>query len=140
MTRRHSAVAALVGLVITVAAPAVSRAQDELIVANALAPSIGAYTRTANGDVPPLRLLVGPAAALGAPVSVAVDPIHDEIIVLNVANQSVAAYPRAAAGDVAPIRTLAGPGTGLVNPVSVLVDPFHDELVVANAFGQSITV
>jgi hypothetical protein len=138
--RRTAARLLLLGLGVSLLEPVPSAAQEEIIVANALLPSIAAYPRSESGNVAPLRMLAGASAGLSAPISVALDPIHDEIIVINATNQSLTVYPRTARGDVAPLRMLGGVGTGLIGPVTALVDPFHEELVVANGFGQSITV
>src|SRR5262245_18068302 len=54
-------------------------AQDEITVTNHAGDSVTTYPRTATGNVPPLRTLVGVATALVAPPPVVVDTIHDEV-------------------------------------------------------------
>lgn len=47
-------------------------AQEELFVANTLAQSITVYSRTANGNIAPLRTISGPATGLNNPLGLVV--------------------------------------------------------------------
>src|SRR5262245_33641624 len=123
---RATLVALFASLGAVLLGPALGAAQEEIVVANALAPSVTAYARAANGDVNAERILGGADTALTAPSSVAVDFVHDELVVTNATNQSITVFARSASGNTAPLRTLAGAGAGLSSPVSAVVDPFRD--------------
>ena len=103
-------------------------------------PSIKVYSRTAHGDVAPLRTLQGPRTRLNLPLGVFVDAERDEIVVANDGGNSILFFPRTAEGDVAPARTLEGPATGLKNPNGVVVDVRHNEIWVSNWGNHSATV
>jgi len=105
-----------------------------------LRPSITVYSRTANGDVAPLRVIQGPKTRLNWPSGIYVDPISDQIAVANTGDNSILFFPREATGDVAPVRIIKGPATGLDNPVSVVVDTKNDEIWVANWDAHTATV
>jgi hypothetical protein len=91
---------------------------NELVVLNAIPPSVNVYSRTASGDAAPLRTLSGPATGLSQPWDLALDYTNLEggpgVGVLYVANLgSVTAHPWPNAGNASPIRTLSGPATQL---------------------------
>ncbi len=123
------------------------RVHDELVVGNSsfLAPSsITVYPRTASGNTPPLRTVVGAATGLVGPAGLAVDTLNSELVVVNAdgfgGNPSITVYPRTANGNVAPLRSLQGPATGLSLPGGVALDAATNELVVTNRNNNSITV
>jgi DNA-binding beta-propeller fold protein YncE len=91
-------------------------------------PSIRVYSRTANGDAVPVRVIEGPKTGLSLPMKIFVDSIHNEIFVANSGTSSILVFGRAANGDVAPIRKIEGPATGLRKPVGLYVDLKNDEL------------
>jgi hypothetical protein len=120
----------------------VDTVNNELVVTNigiSGLSSVRVYSRTANGNVAPIRTLQGAATGL-SPTGLAVDTINNELLVANPLANTVTVYPRTANGNVAPIRTLQGAATGLNGPSGLSVDPVRDELVVANFSNHSITV
>ena len=106
----------------------------------ATAPSVTIYSRTANGDVAPLRTLSGPSTGLSSPDGIYVDTINNEIGVANSGNNSVTIYSRTANGDVAPLRTISGPSTGLGGPAAVYVDNVTNLIGVVNSTANSVTL
>jgi len=119
---------------------AVDTVNDEVFVTNpgnipltVPVPRVVVFNRTANGDVAPLRTLVGAATGLNDPEGVVVDTVHNEIMVVNTAAGTVTVYDRTANGDTAPIRTLVTTAaTGGALPTALALDLVNDELVVAN--------
>ena len=91
-------------------------------------PSIRVYSRTAEGDAVPVRVIEGPKTGLSLPMKVFVDSIHNEIFVANSGTSSILVFNRTAQGDVAPIRKIEGSSTGLKRPVGLYVDLKNDEL------------
>jgi len=119
----------------------------EILVANAAdrasppgTPSVTVFSRTANGNVAPLRTLSGASTGLAGPIGLALDRTNDEVFVTNVSpgTPTVTVYARMASGDTAPLRTLGGPSTGFNYPVAAFVDLVHQELVVSNQSGNSV--
>ena len=97
-----------------------ARAQGEMFVSNDRSPgSITVYSRSASGDVAPVRTISGGATGLNDPIGLAVDPVHDEVLVANFSGHSITVYSRTASGNVAPLRTLVV----LSGPRSVAVAP-----------------
>jgi DNA-binding beta-propeller fold protein YncE len=106
----------------------------------ALGPSTGKFlpssvtvlSRTAHGDVAPLRVIQGPRTLLNLPDGIYRDPVSGEIVVANTGDDSVLFFDKNAAGDVAPVRVLKGQATKLEGPVGVSIDARHNELWVAS--------
>ena len=97
---------------------------DEILVPANHAWAILTFRGDANGDVAPVRKIVGPKTQILNPQAVAIDPMHGEIFVPQ--RSSVLVFPRNANGDVAPIRVLEGPDTGFAGGIErVTVDPVH---------------
>ena len=94
--------------------------------------SITFHAATANGDVPPQRIIEGAVTGLNWPMGIDVDLTHDEIAVANYGDSSIRVFRRGDKGDAAPVRVLRGPQTQIVGPVSVAIDVKNDELWVAN--------
>jgi DNA-binding beta-propeller fold protein YncE len=109
---------------------------DEILVPANHAWAILTFRGDANGDVAPVRKIVGPKTQILSPQAVAIDPVHGEVYVPQ--NRSVLVFPRSANGDVAPIRTLEGPATGLNNVQRVTIDPVHNLMMVSAAGGIRI--
>ncbi|MDA2932894.1 hypothetical protein MYX82_00970 [Acidobacteria bacterium AH-259-D05] len=103
-------------------------------------PSIAFYSRTAEGNVAPLRKIRGSRTRLALPMGVFVDTEQDLIAVANDQTHSILFFSRTAQGNVAPLYTLEGPATGLKNPVWVHIDTKNNEIWVANAGDHSVTV
>ena len=98
-------------------------------------PSITVHAADANGNVAPVRHIVGPKAQLNWPTGISVDSARGEVYVSNAAGDSINVYSATATGDVAPIRQIKGPKTMLRNPNGVSVDTVNGEVWVAN-FGN----
>jgi len=103
-------------------------------------PSIRVYSRTANGDASPVRVIQGPKTHLDLPMKIVVDSTHNEIFVANSGASSILVFSRTATGDVAPIRTIEGPATGLKKPVGVYVDVKNDEVWATSPESHKATV
>jgi hypothetical protein len=115
---------------------------DELVVVSyktSNGGSISIFSRTASGDVPPLRTIQGPLTGFNRPQSVAIDFARDELILTNSFFDSPASlgeilfFPRLASGNTAPSRTITGPNTSLCNPIGLFFDALHDTVVVSNS-------
>jgi DNA-binding beta-propeller fold protein YncE len=109
---------------------------DEILVPANHAWAILTFRGDANGDVAPVRKIVGPKTQILSPQAVAIDAVHGEVYVPQ--NRSVLVFPRSANGDVAPIRVLEGPDTGLNNVQRVTIDPVHNLMMVSAAGGIRI--
>src|SRR5262245_48027148 len=94
--------------------------------------SIRVYKASANGDVPPIRTLLGNRTQLAWPMGITVDQPRSELLVANYASNSILIFPVTASGDVAPARFIGGPHTKIVGPVGVAVDTKRNEIWVAN--------
>lgn len=133
---------------------AVDTVNDEIVVAsfNIVDPppapfsSIRVYPRTADGDVAPLRSIVGDNTRLDNPIDLVVDPVHDEIITNSYnadgnGTPGIVVFPRTADGDVAPVRAIVGPSTQLGSYTNYLAyDPVHDELYADASAGSAYAV
>jgi len=80
---------------------AIDVANGELFVANNFDPgTVTVYSRTANGNVAPLRTIAGASTGLLFPISATVDDTHNELIVANnngsATLSSITAYSRTA--------------------------------------------
>lgn len=98
------------------------------------------FERGDDGDVAPVRVIVGSATGLYAPYSVAVDLENHELFVLNNGKTevfgSITVYDLDDDGNVSPKRTLQPTGPfGLLNSVGLAVDPINDELYIHEDFG-----
>src|SRR5437899_2828573 len=90
-------------------------------------PSILIFSRTANGDVGPLRTIQGPHTRLNIAVGITRDPDSGEIVVANSGDNSIFFFDANANGDVAPVRVLAGPATNLKGATGGASDTKHNE-------------
>jgi DNA-binding beta-propeller fold protein YncE len=97
-----------------------------------LLPSVSVHSRTANGDVAPVRVIQGPRTQINLPDGIYRDPVSGEIVVANTGDDSILFFDKNASGDVAPTRVLKGPATKLKGPVGVSIDAKHNELWVAS--------
>lgn len=105
-----------------------------------LPPSITVYSRTAQGDAAPLRIIEGLGTQLNLPGAIYVDTTHNEIIVANLGANSILFFQRTAKGDVKPVRVIEGPATGLKYPSGISIDNKNDELWVSNWGNHTATV
>jgi len=97
-----------------------------------IAPFIAVYSRTANGDAPPVRLIQGPHTGLNLPLGIARDPDSGQIVVANSGDNAILFFDAKAAGDVPPVRALRGSATNIKAPTGVAVDPTRRELWVTS--------
>ncbi len=91
----------------------------------------------ASGDVPPKRVLNGPATKLANPTDVALDTANGELWVANFGGHSATAYPITAAGDVPPMRIIraapeSAPSLMIGNPGALTYDRKREEILVPN--------
>ncbi len=108
---------------------------DEIIVPQFFAFAILTFAGDANGNVAPIRKIMGPSTQLKNTHALAVDPVHGEIFVPGRhGDNRILVFPREADGDVAPIRILETDRT----PGRVGVDPVHNLLVVSGGPGLHI--
>ena len=113
---------------------------NEIAVANDTG-SITVYSRTASGNIAPLRMISGASTGLNGPTGIAVDTVNDEIIVANSNNNSLTVFTRTTNGNVAPLRTISGASTGLNAPYGVAIDTVNNEIAVANyPFSSSVSI
>jgi DNA-binding beta-propeller fold protein YncE len=103
-------------------------------------PSITVFSKNAQGDTAPLRVIQGPKTQLNWPTGIAVDPERGEVFVANATGQSITVYSATVNGDAAPLRVLRGPKTGLQDPTGIFLDTKNNELWVANFGNHSATV
>lgn len=129
----------LAGATTTLHAPqglALDLVHDELLVTSLFEPAfptpdrVLVFSRTASGNVAPLRTIAGASTGLNGPAGLAVDPYHDEIVVTS--NPSVSVFSRTANGDVPSLRKIVGGSTGLSCPIGLIDDLTHDELIAVN--------
>lgn len=97
-----------------------------------LPPSITMYSRTANGDVEPLRVIQGPRTGLNLPMGVFYDTVHNQIVVANGGDDRILFFNVDADGDVAPARSIGGDKTELAGPTGVTIDRKRNEIWAAN--------
>ena len=102
--------------------------------------SITVYPMTAQGDVPPLRVIEGSKTRLNWPVGMTVDSDRGELFVANDAADEILVFRSDASGDVAPTRILKGPRTGIKNPTGLFLDKKNNELWVTNFGNHTATV
>jgi 6-phosphogluconolactonase (cycloisomerase 2 family) len=112
---------------------ALDLAHDEIVVANSsfMTSAMGnllVFSRTASGNVGPIRQISGPDTALCNPIGLVLDRVNDEIVAANSdfgnnsCSESVTTYARTAVADATPVRQI-GPGPLFTdsNPASVFV-------------------
>ena len=105
-----------------------------------LAPSITVYSRTASGDVSPVRRIQGAQTRMNAPMGVFLDKASNQLVVANAGDDSLLFFDRNASGDVAPVRILQGPATEMNSPHGVSIDEKRNELWVTNWEAHAATV
>ena len=103
---------------------------DEIVVPSRIAGAIQTFRGAANGNEPPIRVIMGPKTQLTSENQLSIDPVNNEILIYGMGKVSV--FDRTAIGDVAPKRILQ---TGANN---VEVDPVHNLLIISR--GNSIQI
>jgi DNA-binding beta-propeller fold protein YncE len=114
--------------------------RDEILVTSCVGhPRIGAFERTANGNILPVRMIQGANSKTNRTMhAIAYDEIHDEIVVPSRAGQAIMTFRGAANGDEAPIRIIQGPKTGLRQFDKIAIDPVNNEVMAV--FGNSVVI
>jgi DNA-binding beta-propeller fold protein YncE len=121
--------------------------------------SVVVYRKTATGQEPALRKLMGDKTLLSDPHGIAVDPKTNLMFVNNggathswdkdgnplvgtgrFTPPNITVYPLKAREDTAPIRVIEGPKTQLNWAANMYLDLEHQELYVANDGADSILV
>jgi hypothetical protein len=97
------------------------------------------FSRTANGNISPLRRLLGPATGInGLPFrNIAVDPVNNELYVSDFSG-TVRVFHRTASGNALPVRQFRGfiPGTNIfMGATSIALDVANDEILVGHTAG-----
>jgi DNA-binding beta-propeller fold protein YncE len=85
----------------------------EILVASLTGKRVSVFPWNANGNVAPLRLIMGPKTGLGHVVGIAVDPVNNLLAVAN--SQDISIFNRTDDGDVAPKGRIGGPKTGITD-------------------------
>ena len=85
------------------------------------------FSRTQEGDVPPVRELRTPKSRV-----IAVDGKNQELFVTSQHNSAVVVWNKQASGREAPIRLLQGDRTRLANPHGIAIDNQNDLIYVTN--------
>ena len=102
-------------------------------------PSITVYPITAEGNLPPLRIIEGPRTQMNWPAAMAFDPVREELYVANDAADAVLVFGTDARGDAAPRRVISGPKTGIRYPTGLYLDLKNREVWLANMGNHSAT-
>jgi DNA-binding beta-propeller fold protein YncE len=97
-----------------------------------LPPSVTVYSRTAQGDVAPLRTIQGSRTRLNQPLGVIRDSVSGELVIANTGDNSVLFFDINASGDAPPLRVIQGAATNLKGPTGVAIDARHNELWVTS--------
>src|SRR5207302_7748583 len=92
--------------------------RDEIVVPSYHAYAILTFRGDANGDVAPIRKILGPSTGILNPQAVSVDYVNGEIYVPQ--ENEVLVFPRDTNGDAAPTRILK------TRSQRVAIDPVHD--------------
>jgi DNA-binding beta-propeller fold protein YncE len=111
--------------------------RNEIVVANNADNSVLFFSRTASGDIAPLRIIRGSRTGINRPMGVAVDRKNNELWVANYGNHSAVVFGLTASGNIAPKRVIrnapaATPTAGLGNPMAVAFDVKREEILVPN--------
>ena len=95
------------------------------------------FSRTASGNVAPVRNVSGASTQLGSSFTeaLAFDPGHDEVYVAA-HNTGYVVFPRTATGNVAPSRFVTGASTGIVELLNMGYDSTSQRLYVSNALTE----
>ncbi len=106
---------------------AIKEHAGELFVADPSNNSVDVFPEDGEGDIAPIRQIIGPTTGITQPYPIAI--LNDEIYVGS--TQKVLVFPLTATGDVAPTRTITGPATGLTSLITGLAI-YKNEIYVMN--------
>jgi hypothetical protein len=104
-------------------------------------PGILVFSRTAFGNVAPLRFIAGGNTQMGTFTNyVTLDLTNDEIYAQGDNGQGVVVFPRTASGNVAPTRNLTGAATGITEIGGILIDLTNNHLIISDQTNNSLSV
>lgn len=109
-----------------------------IYVADYAANAIDVFAPGTNGNVAPLRRIVGESTGLSGPADVAVDSAGD-VYSSNFNNDTITEYAPGASGNAAPIRTIGGALTKLANNDDMSVAT-NGEIYAGNFAGTPVVV
>lgn len=115
---------------------------NEIAVTNCVShPRVAIFSRTANGEVAPLRVIQGQSTRLSRSMhGVAIDSVNNEIFVPSTLEDAILVFNRTDSGDVAPKRVIQGSLTGINKPQGIAVDTVNNEIALANEASVNWTV
>ncbi len=114
-----------------------------------VSPALLVFPRAADGDVPPIRRIGGPATGLLRPRQLQLDPERDELVLADRGLTQefiydtpgfIAVWKRTDGGDVPPRRLLRGPRSQLTGPRAVYVDIVNNEIGAGDTTSHAIMV
>src|SRR6185503_1491747 len=116
--------------------------RGEVLVPNCVSvPRISAFSRLANGNVAPDRIIEGQVTSLSRTMhGIAYDAVNDEIIVPVALSGAILVFPGGARGNERPIRVIQGPDTGLIRPHTANVDPVSGEILAGDPSARGVLV
>ncbi len=112
-------------------------------------PALLVFSRTASGNVAPIRKIEGPTTQLLRPRQLQHDTDRDEIVLADRGLTQefifdtpggILIWDRTASGDAPPKRILRGPVSQLTGPRSVYVDMVNDEIGAGDTTSHAIFV
>ena len=120
-------------------------------------PKLLVFDRTANGNVAPKRVIMGPNTGMFRPRQLQLDTERDELVLadrglaqefgpngdgfLTPETQGyIGFWPRTASGDTPPTRIIRGPRSQLSGPRAVYVDMENNEIGAGDTTSHSIMV
>lgn len=115
----------------------------------AIPPALLVFSRTANGNVAPIRKIEGPNTQLLRPRQLQHDTDRDEIVLADRGLTQefifdrpggILVWDRIAGGDAPPKRILRGPLSQLTGPRSVYVDIVNNEIGAGDTTSHAIFV
>jgi DNA-binding beta-propeller fold protein YncE len=112
-------------------------ANNEIAVANNGDSSVLVFSRMANGNVAPIRVLAGEKTGINRPMGVAIDAVNNELWVSNFIDHTALVFDRTATGNAVPKRVIrtapsGTPSPGFGNPQAVAYDTKREQILVPN--------
>ncbi|MBI4206447.1 MAG: hypothetical protein HY527_15610 [Betaproteobacteria bacterium] len=111
---------------------AIDPVNNEIYVANG--DKLLVFSRLANGNVPPIRVLKGPDA-MRSVSKVAIDPLHNLLLMTGTpvggGGGAIIIFPRTAEGNTRPLGIIQGPKTSMGGNSRIYVYPPRGMVIVA---------
>jgi len=92
------------------------------------------FSREANGDVAPKRVLMGPDTKIRGVSAVAADPVHNRLVVNS--GGSMLIFDRTASGNAKPLAVIQGPKSGVANISSFQIYPPNGWIIGGGSDGS----